>query len=127
MNRSEVVALNKKNVQPGHSLRGYGISYFAQRDFKKGEVVMYGYGKIVDHQTSHISVQIGPRKHYLPSKWTGRFWNHSCKANTYVQTRSDGFPNLHAAQAIKKGEEITYSYWMTEFAWTKGTDELHLD
>ena len=82
-----------------------------------------GFGKIIDHQTSHISIQIGTQRHYLPRKWAGRYWNHSCNPNTYVRTRADSFPNLIALREIKTGEEITYSYWMSEFSWSKDADE----
>lgn len=124
MKQEEIIDMNKKNVYMQRSKNGYGFTYFAKRDFKKDELVMSGIGKIIDHQTAHCSVQIGHSRHYLPTKWTGKYWNHSCESNTYVKTRPDGFPDLVALRNIKKDEEITYFYWMTEFMWTKGVDEL---
>lgn len=126
MTQEQIIALNTKNVYVGRSKNGYGFTYFAKRDFKKSELVIMGFGKIIDHQTAHCSVQIGHNRHYLPIKWTGKYWNHSCESNTYVKTRPDGFPDLIALRNIKKNEEITYSYWMTEFMWTKGVDELRM-
>lgn len=123
MTENQVVEFNEKNVYIGLSKKPYGKTYFANRDFKKGDVVMFGFGKIIDHQTSHISVQIGVNKHYLPKSWTGKYWNHSCDSNTYMNTRKDGFPELIALKPIKRGEEITYSYWMSEFEWIKSADE----
>jgi|SRR3989344_4215430 len=123
MTGNQVKEFNKKNTYIGVSKKSYGRTYFAIRDFKKGEVVMVGFGKIIDHQTPHISVQIGINKHYLPNIWTGRFWNHACESNTYMKTKADGFPSLVALKAIKQGEEITYSYWMSELRWTKYADE----
>mgnify|MGYP001582859880 CR=1 FL=1 len=92
---------NRENVNAGLSSKGYGHTYFVKKDFKPGEEVMRGFGKIIDHQTSHISVQVGTKKHYKPEKWTGRYWNHSCDPNTYIKTRSDGFPSLVALKKIK--------------------------
>ncbi len=123
MTKKEVENLNQQNTYSKKSERGYGQAYFAKRDFKQGEVVMCGYGKIIDHQTPHLSVQIDFGRFYLPIKTTGRYWNHSCDPNTFVRTRSDGFPNLIAARKIKKGEEITFAYYMTEFSWSKAADE----
>jgi len=84
---------------------------------------MCGFGKRIDHQTPHLSVQIGFKRHYLPTSLTGRYWNHSCEPNTFVRTRKDGFPNLIAERAIKEGEEVTFGYYMTEFSWSNQADE----
>ena len=126
MKEKQITEFNKKNVYIGVSKKSYGITYFTNRNFRKGEIVMVGFGKIIDHQTSHISVQIGINKHYLPKSWTGRYWNHSCNPNTYIKTRADGFPNLIALKSIKYGEEITYSYWMSELEWTKYAEEIKI-
>jgi SET domain-containing protein len=126
MTKEEIISFNKNNVHVKPSQKGYGFSYFANRDFEIGEEVMKGWGKIVDHQTAHISVQIGLKKHYLPSAWTGRYWNHSCNPNMYVKTRSDGFPSLLALKAIKKDDEINYQYSMTEYSWIEAADETHV-
>ncbi len=123
MTLSQASAFNQKNVFVAKSLKKYGFSHFAKKNFKKGDLVIVGFGKIIDHQTSHISIQIGVHKHYIPRKWTGRYWNHSCNPNTYVKTRTDGFPNLLALKNIKIGDEITYAYWMSELAWSKNADE----
>lgn len=103
-----------------------GLGYFAVRDIEKNEQVLCGYGKIIDHQTNHISIQIAPNMHYLPEKWSGRYLNHSCNPNTFVKTGKDGFPRWYALQKIKKGEEITYAYWMTEFKWSSTAAERNL-
>ncbi|MBI2482320.1 MAG: SET domain-containing protein-lysine N-methyltransferase [Candidatus Vogelbacteria bacterium] len=125
-NEKKIELFNQKNVTSRRSEKGYGFSYFAKKDFKPGDVVMMGIGKTIDHQTYHISVQIDVKKHYIPKKWTGKYWNHSCDPNTYVKTRSDGFPNLIANKKINKGDEITYSYWMSELFWIKQADESHV-
>lgn len=126
MDQTQIFFQNQKNVFIGESQIGCGFTHFAAKDFSKGEVVVSGIGKIIDHQTEHISIQIGSDKHYLPTKWTGRYWNHSCDPITYVRTRADGFPDLVALRDIKKDEEINYAYWMTEHAWSKRADEIKI-
>ena len=121
--QSKIVSFNKSNVLVALSPKGYGHSYFAKKDLKKGDIVMKGFGKIIDHQTQHYSVQITMDKHFLPNKWTGCYWNHSCKPNCFVRTREDGFPDLIALYDIKKGEEIFYAYYMTEYEWCKEAEE----
>src|SRR3989344_5024962 len=123
MKKTEVIVFNKENVNTGLSKKRYGYTYFTKKDFKLGEKLMMGFGRILDHQTSHMSVQIGPNKHYLPSKWTGRYWNHSCAPNAFVKTNKEGFPELFALKKINKGEEITYHYSMTELRWVKNAKE----
>ncbi len=124
MTQEEILKINQENVFTGLSPRGYGYTCFANKDFNIGDFIMHGYGKLLDHQTGHCSIQIDKNKHYMPTKWTGKYWNHSCDPNAYMNTRNDGFPNLYALKKIKKGDEITYSYWMSEFSWVKGVDEL---
>lgn len=117
---------NRQRVYIGKSSKGYGFTYFTKKDIKKGRVVMKGGGRLTDHQTAHCSVQIGLGKHYVPSKWTGRYWNHSCEPNTYVQTDRRGLPALIALRDIKKDEEITFAYWMTELGWAKHANEVKI-
>jgi hypothetical protein len=127
MTPNQARTLSKKSVFIGVSKKIHGKSYFANKNFRKGDIVMLGFGRVIDHQTLHISVQIGIKKHYLPETWNGRYWNHSCNPNTHIRTRSDGFPNLIASKAIKFGEEITYSYWMSELYWTKNAHESKIN
>ncbi len=119
MNKSKIIEFNKKNVFVAESKNGYGRGYFASRNIKKGETIFHGFGRVIDHQTEFLSVQIGEKKHFVPSYWTGKFWNHSCNPNTYIKTRNDSFPNWIALRNIKKGEEVNYEYFHTEYSWTK--------
>lgn len=123
MQEPSIITFNQKNVYCAKSPKGYGRAYFAKHDFKPGEIVMRGLGKIINHQTNHLSIQIGLNKHYLPKKWTGRFWNHSCNPNCFVRTRTDGFPDWIAKRPIKKGRELTFAFSMTEFNWSPNTAE----
>ena len=126
MQESSVVAFNQKSVDCGKSPKGYGRTYFAKHNFQRGDIIIHGFGKIINHQTSKISVQISLNKHYLPTKWSGRYWNHSCGPNCFIRTRSDGFPDLVALKDINKGEEITYGYFMTEFSWSARAQERRI-
>lgn len=120
------IQFNKNNIYLGKSANGYGNTCFANKDLSVGEIVMMGIGKIITHQTSKISVQIGTKKHFRPTMWTGQFWNNSCNPNLYANTRTDGFPNLIALRKIKRGDELTYSYSMTEYVWGKDAEENSL-
>jgi S-adenosylmethionine decarboxylase len=122
-NLEKITELNKANVQCGKSPLSYGFTHFAKKTFHKGDVVVKGIGEIVPSQTSHFSIQIATDKHFIPTKWTGKYWNHSCNPNCYVKTREDGFPDLIALENIEKGEEITYAYYMTEYEWCKEAEE----
>lgn len=126
MTQEEILKINQENIFTGLSPKGYGYTCFANKDFNPGDLIMHGFGKILKKQTGHCSIQIGHDKHYMPNKWTGKYWNHSCDPNSFIQTRKDGFPSLYALKKIKKGEEITYGYYMTEYEWTKGVDELEI-
>jgi len=121
-----VESFNRRRVTIGKSSHGYGFSHFAKRNFRPGDVVVHGYGRMLDHQTKHCSIQIHHTRHILPYKWTGRYWNHSCDPNTFCRTRVDGYPELVALHAIEAGEEITYSYAMSERSWSVGADEAHI-
>lgn len=116
--RSGIIKYNKTNISCGDSPKGYGKAYFALRNFKPGEIIVKGIGKIIDHQTAHFSAQLGLEHHFVPEKWTGKYMNHSCAPNCKVKSRTDGFPDWVASKPIKKGEEITFGYYMTEFEWS---------
>ncbi len=118
-----LVAFNQQNVYCGRSPLGYGFTHFAKKHLEKGQVVVKGYGRVIDHQTGHFSIQMEFTRHFLPTKWTGRYWNHSCEANCYARTRKDGFPELVALRNIPPGDEITYSYYMTEYQWCRSAKE----
>lgn len=123
--QKNIDSINSKRVYTKKSKKGYGFSLFALRDFRKNELVVHSFGKVLDHQTNHSSIQIDLNKHILPRKWTGKYWNHSCNPNCYVRSRANGMPSLYAMKNIKKDEEITYSYWMTELKWGKSVNEIN--
>ncbi len=115
----EIAEFNRTNVFCGKSENGYGNTYFAKRNFKKGELVLKGFGRIVNRQTSTFSLQIDLGRHIIPKKWTGKYLNHSCSPNMHIITNNEGFPNFIALANIKKGKEISYAYSMSEQKWLK--------
>lgn len=121
-----IINFNKQNVYADKSGRGYGFGYFSKKDFRPGDVVIRTFGKIINHQTSHYSLQIDFGRHFIPKKWTGRYLNHSCSPNTFIKTRGDGFPDLIASIKIKRDQEITYAYSMSEYTWSRNTAENYL-
>lgn len=121
--KQQVETFNNGNIQIRRSLHGAGFSYFAKKSFKKGDVVMQLFGKVIDHQTNHYSVQIGYNQHILPYRFTGKYLNHSCEPSCYIQTGKNKFPRLVAKNKIGVGEEINFSYWMTEFEWNQHASE----
>lgn len=89
----------------------HGTGVFANRDFKKGEIIIkYNLKPLTKEEFDNLSEK---EKHYT-SKENGqyflflppeRFVNHSCEANTNPKDKCD-----IAIRNIKKGEEITTDY-----------------
>ena len=88
-----------------------GKGVFANRDFKKGEV-------IVNHKSKEISLEEYKRLSQKRKKFVGvngkkyfiffpsaKYVNHSCNPNTKVKNNADV-----AIKNIQKGEEITTYY-----------------
>lgn len=102
--------MNKDIVIKKSKIVGKGV--FANRDFKKGEMVLK-----LEYRTlknSNLKDLPSSEKHYLwrvaENKYElvlppGRYVNHSCDANTTVRKGCDV-----ANRDIKKGEEITSNY-----------------
>ena len=88
-----------------------GKGVFANRDFKKGEVVVkYKLKPLTREEFDNLPES---EKHYTSKEgdiyWLysspERFVNHSCEANTHPLNKCDV-----AIRDIKKGEEITTDY-----------------
>lgn len=120
------IDFNKTNVFCGKSSKGYGKTTFAKRDISKGEIVLKCFGKVINHQTSCISMQINVNNHFITKKWTGRYLNHSCLPNLYIKTGKGGYNDLIALIDIKKGEELTYAYYMSEYEWSEFANENYI-
>lgn len=89
----------------------HGTGVFANRDFKKGEVVIqYNLKPLTEEEFNNLSEK---EKHYTSREGghyllflpPARFVNHSCDANTNPKNKCD-----IAIKDIKKGEEVTTDY-----------------
>lgn len=87
---------------------GYGV--FANKNFKKNEIVFVFKGKIVDYRkVTHRGLQIEKKKWINPNKNNpGYYLNHSCNPNCGIKNSN----KITAMKRIKKGEEITIDYSM---------------
>lgn len=90
-------------------IQGKGV--FANKNFKKGEIVLrWNPKKITKKESEKLSAK---EKHYLEYQSGSyflmqppeRYVNHSCNSNTNVKNKCDV-----AIKNIKKGEEITSTY-----------------
>ena len=102
--RSKDVVIKKSKIQ------GRGV--FANRNFKKGEVVLRWKPKAL--KASEAKKLPIKKRHYIYKTSEGKYSlmqppekyiNHSCDANTTVRNYYDV-----ATRDIKKGEEITSDY-----------------
>ncbi len=86
-----------------------GKGLFAKKSIKKGEVVLQFRGKRVSDKPDIHSLQISPNEHLLVDEpW--KYVNHSCNPSCGIKDRV----KLVARRNIKKGEEITFDYAMSE-------------
>src|SRR3989344_8805037 len=88
----------------------YGKSLFAQRDFKKDEVVFVAFGAVVTKPNDYTipidwKVFIEPR---VPEGNLCQHICHSCEPNLGIKQRS----LCVAMRNIKKDEEVTVDYGM---------------
>ncbi len=89
-----------------------GKSIFAIDEIKKEEIIFEFEKNFLDYPTK-TSMQIDETKHQecTNPEAVENFLNHSCEPNGYID-----FQNLtyRALRPIKKGEELTYNYLITE-------------
>ena len=97
----------------------YGLGLFASRNIKKGEIVAdWTRGKVYEAEsamnlpskeiTDH-AIQFREYK-WIDTKGVARHVNHSCEPNCGIKGRFQ----IIAMRDIKKGEELTFDYEMTE-------------
>jgi len=99
----------------GDAMRGKGL--FARRDIKKDERLFVVRGKPV-REVYDNRIDVGPRWltigkfRWLSPNRNCEWWyiNHSCKANAGLRGRV----TVVAMKNIRKGEEVTIDYSMTE-------------
>ena len=88
-----------------------GRGLFANRDFKKGEIIIKWNPKILTKnqfqklpdEEKHFVYELAGK--YLYMQPPEKYMNHSCESNTTAKNLSD-----IAVHDIKKGEEITADY-----------------
>ncbi len=100
-----------------------GLGLFANRPYKKDELVIEYKGNMVSEEESQ---QIGGKYLFeLNDKWTldgkgrdnvARYINHSCKPNCYAELSDDEKQVfIRAKRTIAKGEEFNYNYGKSHF------------
>lgn len=93
---------------------GKELSIFANKEFKKGDKIIYLKGKLVNEKNSTPeAVQINDDK-FIDTKYLvpEDFINHSCSPNTKLDIAKRWFI---AIKDISKNEEITFNYLTTEW------------
>ena len=101
--------------------RKYGKGLFAREDIKKGQVIARFDGEVFEAEKCSLLPNEPPlliRDHAIQfeeNKWKdskgfARFTNHSCNPNCGIKN----YFEIMAMKNIKKGEEITFDYEMTE-------------
>ena len=93
--------------------RGKGI--FAKASIKKGEHLASFDGKILGWYSNWTPYRVSHAMQFAPKKWRLSLgiadkFNHSCKPNCGIKNLFD----VVAMRDIKKGEELTWDYEMTE-------------
>lgn len=104
----------KKNGVRIFKTKNKGFGVFANRNFVKGEVVVYGRMKEVLSERTIHSFQIDEETHVQLDK-TSRTINHSCEPNTGIRNNVFQAYDFIAFRDIIKGEEITWDYETTEY------------
>jgi len=97
-----------------------GRGVFANRDFKKGEIIFEFHGNFCTYEelptpyneVEDHYVQIGENLYMGPSGDIDDFFNHSCDPNSGLKI-NDKKVFLIAIKDIKKDNEITYDYSTT--------------
>lgn len=106
----------KKIVISDSGIQGKGI--YADEDIKTGELIQYISGKKVKklpkdkNDSLSIPNWFGLSRQYWidPEEGPFRYLNHSCEPNAAIK----GTKSLVAMKPIKKGQEITMDYSMTD-------------
>lgn len=112
------VLLSLYKVNKAGDSRGHGL--FANRDIYQNEEVIKIVGPVINVQIINVlylsygidvAIQVGSNKWILPNN-ESRFVNHSCSPNLGFK----GNTTFVAMKNIKKGEELTFDYSMSEIS-----------
>jgi len=98
-----------------------GLGAFAGKEFAKGELILeIDYSDVVD-DPNHLDPSVKPE--HLETFLDGTvilmhapevYINHSCEPNSYLRTIGESWC-VYAMRAIKKGEELTHHYSVSNF------------
>ena len=91
-----------------------GVGLFANRNFKKGELIVHGRALYKVKQITAHSFQINENTHMQLDRLS-RSINHSCDPNTGVRNNDCRAYDFIALKDIKAGEEITWNYETAEY------------
>lgn len=96
----------------------FGKAVFADQDIQKGSLVEIFDGRIYDGRYDqwnddllNHTIQVGPQK-WRDSLGLARYLNHSCDPNCGIK----GLYRIVAMRNIRRGEQITWDYEMTEMS-----------
>jgi len=134
MANSKSFPKSKKFYISRSAIHGYGI--FARRLIKKGEVIFIIKGQLISWRISNERealtgpdwIGVGKNQWIDPAGRTGQYINHSSEPTCGIKGRV----SVCALQDIKKNEEVTIDYAITEEAplWhmedAKGTKETRI-
>ena len=85
-----------------------GKGTFANKDFEPDELIGVLEGEVLPVPTRY-TVQVSPAEHIVPR--FGKYMNHSCQPNCYLNLADRTFRALHP---IQKGSELCFDYNSTE-------------
>ncbi len=97
----------------------YGLGLFASKNIKKGEIIVdFSDGKVYEaEKCSELPKEIADHAaQFEEHRWIdkekdiGRYINHSCEPNCGIKNKFE----IVVMHDIKKGEELTLDYEMTE-------------
>ena len=96
-----------ENLRIGNT-KDKGKTYFANKNFNKGEVVYYATGPIVFEPTDY-TIPIGSGMFIDPLEFAGKYTNdYGLEANLGFKNRTQ----LVAMRDIRRGEEVGPAYFM---------------
>ncbi|MBI2514687.1 SET domain-containing protein [Candidatus Wolfebacteria bacterium] len=100
-----------------------GLGLFANKNFKKGEVVIRFKADLVPNAKASPEAVTVDDKFSINTRWLvpEAFINHSCSTNTKIDVI--GFRYI-AIKNIRKNDEITYNYNTTDYDMRKSRDDF---
>lgn len=101
----KVFLLKKANENNAHGL-------FANKNFKKGELMYKFKSKNIVDKPTYLTVQIDDNKHFSLDPDFLQYMNHSCDPNVFLDSKE---LTLTALKPITKGDELSFFYPSSEW------------